>query len=196
MPIRPYQPTDLPSLYQICLLTGNSGEDATGLYDHPDLLGAFFAAPYAVLEPDLAFVLEDAEGLAGYIIGTRDSHVFADRLEREWLPTQRLKFSKPSLSDSPHTAWVKGLIHTGYTPYAAALEYPAHLHVDLLPRAQGHGQGKILMHTFLERLREFKVPGVHLGVGIRNARAIAFYEKLGFQRLETHEFALVYGLKL
>ena len=56
--IRPYHPEDLDGLYDICLKTGDTGEDATGLYDDPKLLGHLYAAPYAVLEPDLTFVLE------------------------------------------------------------------------------------------------------------------------------------------
>jgi hypothetical protein len=55
--IRPYHPSDLPALYRICLLTGDSGADASQLYRDPELLGHFYAAPYAVLEPDLCFVL-------------------------------------------------------------------------------------------------------------------------------------------
>jgi ribosomal protein S18 acetylase RimI-like enzyme len=35
-----------------------------------------------------------------------------------------------------------------------------------------------------------------LGVGKSNPGAIQFYERLGFERLEPNEFALVMGLKL
>ena len=65
--IRPYHPEDLDALYDICLKTGDTGEDATHLYDDPKLLGHLYAAPYAVLEPDLTFVLEDGAGVCGYI---------------------------------------------------------------------------------------------------------------------------------
>src|SRR5262252_5524255 len=55
--IRLCQPGDQDALNQICLRTGDSGADASHLYRHPELLGQLFAAPYAVLEPDLCFVL-------------------------------------------------------------------------------------------------------------------------------------------
>ena len=53
--IRPYAP---PDLYRICLLTGDSGADASSLYQDPD----FYAAPYAVHEPELTF-LTDRQGV-------------------------------------------------------------------------------------------------------------------------------------
>ena len=53
--IRPYHPSDLCALYRVCLLTGDSGQDASQLYRDPELLGHIYVAPYAVFEPDLCF---------------------------------------------------------------------------------------------------------------------------------------------
>ena len=50
--VRPYHPSDLYSLYQICLKTADSGQDGSHLYRDPELIGAIFAAPYAVAEPE------------------------------------------------------------------------------------------------------------------------------------------------
>ncbi len=58
--------------------------------------------------------------------------------------------------------------------------YPAHLHIDLLPQAQGRGLGRELLRTFGEELIVREVPGVHLGVGEANVGAAAFYRRLGF----------------
>jgi hypothetical protein len=57
--LRRYRPEDLDALYDICLKTGDTGEDATGLYRDPEVLGHLYAGPYATLEPELAFVIED-----------------------------------------------------------------------------------------------------------------------------------------
>jgi ribosomal protein S18 acetylase RimI-like enzyme len=40
------------------------------------------------------------------------------------------------------------------------------------------------------------VPGVHLGVGRRNTRAVAFYERVGFQQLSGSEHGIIYGMRL
>ncbi|WP_337868644.1 GNAT family N-acetyltransferase [Meiothermus sp.] len=194
--IRPYQPADLPELYRICLLTGDSGADASGLYRDPELLGHFYAAPYAIREPDLTFVLTDVQGVCGYVLGCRDSYDFAAWMENEWLPPLRQKYPLPPEGDTSRDAAMIRLIHKGYIPSRWARAYPAHLHIDLLPRAQGQGLGRKLMNTFLERLCEFKVRGVHLGVGRRNVGAVAFYRRVGFELLEEFPWGFEYGLKL
>jgi GNAT superfamily N-acetyltransferase len=65
-------------------------------------------------------------------------------------------------------------------PYA---DYPSHLHIDLLPRAQGHGQGRRMMEMVMEKLRHRGAPGAHLGVSVANTRAFGFYQRLGFKEL-------------
>ncbi|NJK44995.1 MAG: GNAT family N-acetyltransferase [Pleurocapsa sp. SU_196_0] len=53
-----------------------------------------------------------------------------------------------------------------------------------------------MMERFLERLRELRVPGVYLGVGARNTRAIAFYERMGFEKLLEEKTWSAYGMRL
>ena len=76
--IRPYHPSDLCSLIRVCLLTGDSGADASGQFRDPELIGLFYAAPYAVMEPDLCFVLTHNGQPSGYILGTRDTPNFTN----------------------------------------------------------------------------------------------------------------------
>jgi ribosomal protein S18 acetylase RimI-like enzyme len=193
--IRPYHPSDLTMLYRICLETGDSGADATTLYDDPDLLGHVYAAPYAILEPDLCFVLTKDGAPVGYVLGTRDSAVFRTRCELEWFPPLRERYPVPDETDRSRDAAMIRLVHKGHSAAQEFPDYPAHLHIDLLPIAQGSGQGRAMMERFLERLREIGVPGVHLGVGKRNARAIGFYERMGFQKLLEAETWAAYGMR-
>ncbi len=65
-------------------------------------------------------------------------------------------------------------------------EYPAHLHIDLVPAAQGHGWGRRLIDTLREALAADGVPGVHLGYAVSNTDAAAFYRRLGFRELPGH----------
>lgn len=67
--IRGVRADDLDALYHISLKTGDAGQDATALYEDPKLVGHIYSAPYAVLAPEAAFVVEDAQGAAGYIVG-------------------------------------------------------------------------------------------------------------------------------
>lgn len=193
--IRPYHPSDLPQLYRICLRTGDSGANASLLYDDPDLLGHIYAAPYAVLEPDLCFVLTQGGAPCGYILGTADSLGFQRKTETQWFPVLRERYALPLPENSRDAAMIR-LIHEGYRYPDNLTGYPAHLHIDLLPEAQGQGWGGKLMRTFLEALRAEGISGVHLGVSKRNARAISFYERVGFTRLFDAGSWLAYGKTL
>jgi ribosomal protein S18 acetylase RimI-like enzyme len=192
--IEPYRPEFLPDLYSICVLTGDSGLDSTHLYTDPNMQGDFFAAPYAILEPELTFVLTDETGACGYVLGTRDSKAFETFMNTVWLPPLRSKYTMTP-SSLPSETWLLKLIQEGYIVPENSELYPAHLHIDLLPRAQGHGMGRKIMTVFLERLRELGVSGVHLGVGKKNLNAVAFYEHLGFEKLEEHVFSFLYGMR-
>ncbi|MCK5739945.1 GNAT family N-acetyltransferase [bacterium] len=194
--IRPYHPSDLSMLYRICLKTGNSGGDASDLYTDPDLVGQFFAAPYAVLEPDLCFVVVHDGKPCGYIVGTRDSARFYQRCEAEWFPLLRLRYPLPPAADVSRDARIIRLIHQGQRVNPDCTRYPAHLHIDLLPEAQGQGMGRRLIQTFTDKLRQLGVPAVHLGVGKSNTGAVKFYERVGFHRIKELEKAIIFGMHL
>jgi ribosomal protein S18 acetylase RimI-like enzyme len=118
-------------------------------------------------------------------------------MEQEWLPKLRIQYPIPNPEDTTRDAAMIRTIHKGYQASPnLMLEYPAHLHIDLLPRAQKKGQGKHLMHKLFAALKEKSVPGVHLGVGSRNENGMAFYEHIGFTLLETQTWGRVYGIKL
>jgi ribosomal protein S18 acetylase RimI-like enzyme len=194
--IRPYHPSDLVSLYQICLSTGKSGQNASDLYKDPQLLGQFYAAPYAVLEPELCFILTLSGKPAGYILGTKDSLRFEKKCEEEWFPVLREKYPVPAQDDDSLDARIIRLIHTGHKAKPELVSYPAHLHIDLLPEAQGKGQGKAMMNTFINKLIELEIPAVHLEVGKANPGAIQFYQRIGFHQIKEYEFSIAYGMKL
>lgn len=187
----------MPALYQICLETGDSGADATLLYSNPKLLGEFYAAPYAKSEPELTFIVEDELGVCGYILATADSERFAKYMELEWLPPLRQQYPITESTDLSRDAAMIRILHQGYqADPSLQAEYPAHLHIDLLARAQKKGQGKQLMQTLFAALRAQGVSGVHLGVGAKNQNGIAFYQHIGFTLLETKPWGLVFGMKL
>jgi ribosomal protein S18 acetylase RimI-like enzyme len=194
--ILPYHASDLPALYRICLQTGNFGQDASHLYKDPDLLGHYYVAPYAVSEPDLCFVLAQGSLRCGYILGTRDTEAFHKWCEENWLPHLRKRYSLPDSEDDGPDAHMVRLIHHQQATRKVVTEYPAHLHIDLLPTAQGNGWGQKMMHVFLKRLRELEVRGVHLGVSKKNPRAIRFYEKVGFTALAEFPGGFTYGMRL
>jgi ribosomal protein S18 acetylase RimI-like enzyme len=196
--IRPYRPADIEALYEVCLLTGDRGQDATARYHDARLPGHCFAAPYGLFEPSLAFVAEDTAGVAGYILGALDSHAFENRLESNWWPRLRARYPEPPHGLPAHQ-WTPDqqlahfIHHPDRSPEVLAARYPSHLHIDLLPRLQARGYGRQLMQTLTTALRDQGSSGVHLHVTPGNQHAVSFYRHIGFTELPatgTHLFVM------
>ena len=185
--LRLARPDDQAACYRVCLETGDHGADGTPFYtDDPDALGRIFVGPYLAFAPELSFVLEDDQGVCGYVLATTNSRRFFERYEREWRPDLVAHFPKP-VGDA--ASWTRAQqVHWEYhhpdyhcpEPYE---QYPAHAHIDLMPRAQGLGYGGPMMRQIVAELHRRGVPGVHLGVSGRNQRALRFYARLGFEEL-------------
>jgi len=179
--VRRATPADLPAIYEICLRTADSGVDATALYADPQLPGTIWAAPYAVLEPAFAFVLGDGGRPAlGYVLAVPDTAAFDRRLEAEWWPEARRRFGGLVPRNETEAVALERILNPESRVDELLEQYPAHLHINLLPEAQGGGWGRRLIEAELDALRQAGVRGVHLGVSPTNERAKGFYGRLGF----------------
>ncbi|WP_216586782.1 GNAT family N-acetyltransferase [Streptomyces brasiliscabiei] len=183
--VRPYRPEDHDALHEICVRTAHNGGDSRPHHRDPDVFPAAFAGPYAHLEPELTFVLDDGRGQAvGYILGTADTVAFVAEYRAKWLPLVEDRFPAPT---GPAVGPDEGIVQLLHHPERMILPelapYPAHLHIDLLPDWQGRGHGRALMHTFLRALRDAGVPSVHLSMLTGNTPARAFYDRLGFHEI-------------
>ena len=194
MRIRPYEPGDLDALYEICLRTGASGDDASDLVSDTRLFGDLYAAPYGVLEPEHALVLDDGDGRAvGYVLGALDTLAFEARCEEAWWPELRARHPERPGGTTLDDLLVSLIHHRHVAPASVLERYPSHLHIDLLPVAQGKGWGRRLMQALFGLLRDDGSSGVHWGVSPLNQRALAFYRHLGTYELPgkdgVHTFA-------
>jgi len=195
--IRGVAPDDLDALYEICLRTGAAGDDATGLVRDGRLFGELFAAPYALLEPEHAFVLDDGSGRAvGYVLGALDTVAFEARCEERWWPALRERHPERPDGTSLDDLLVHLLHHRSLPDPEVLHDHPSHLHIDLLPPAQGAGWGRRLLEVLFAALRADGSPGVHWGVSTRNERALAFYRHLGFVELRSDAVTVTFGARL
>jgi ribosomal protein S18 acetylase RimI-like enzyme len=195
--LRAYEPRDLDQLYEICLRTGDAGEDATDLVGDPRLFGALYAAPYGTLEPEHALVIDDGHGRAvGYVLGAVDTRAFEARCEAEWWPALRERHPIGSGANDLDELLI-GMLHERHHEDDALLDrYPSHLHIDLLPEIQGQGWGRRSMEAMEDLLARAGSPGVHLGTSVRNQRAIAFYRHLGWEEVGSNGFSVDFARRL
>ena len=141
----------------------------------------------------------DDRGPAGYLLGAADTAAFEAACERVWWPPRRERYPEPPTTGdlSPDQELHRWIHHPPRTADEVLAEYPAHLHIDLHPRAQGQGLGGRMMDTLFDALGARHVAGVHLGVAAANHRAIGFYTHLGFDPIGPDgSGGLLYGRRL
>ena len=186
--IRPYRETDHAAVYDVCVRTADAGGDARGKYHTDDLMPDLFAGPYVFLEPEFAFVLDDGNRAVGYVIGTPDTAAFARAYRARWIPRLAGRYPvPPDPPDQPGGGDARpapppgaaGLARPGGVPGA-----PAHRPAAAVP---GAGHGRALMETFYAAAARAGAAGVHVTVTTANTRALGFYDRLGFRRLEITE---------
>ena len=197
--IRPYRASDLDTIYDICLATGDAGADASHLYRDAKLIGHVYAGPYGVHAPGTAFVAQDESGVGGYMLGTAGTRAFEDTLEAAWWPSLRTCYPDPADPRTPDERMQRLIHHPVRMPRRIADAYPAHLHIDLLPRLQGQGLGRRMIAHWLASVAQLGARGAHLSVGMRNERAVRFYRACGFHEVERYVApfdVIVFGITL
>ena len=118
-----------------------------------------------LLDPDFAFVLDDGHQAVGYVVGTPDTAAFAREYRERWIPRLAGRYPVPPV---PPVTPDERMIALHYWPerllWPGLPEYPAHLHIDLLPDFQAAGHGRRLMAAFCDAVARAGAAGVHVTV--------------------------------
>ena len=184
MTIRPYESKDKEAVHFVHL---NSDGPCKSTKRGINFGFAVYCDYYIEKEPDNCFVAVDENDRAiGYIISAENF----DRFYPVFLSEYRTRIAKWEYKRR------KSALKSVESQNKYKEDYPAHLHIDILPEYHHQGLGTKLMDTLCEHLREKNVKGVMFTVWHKNYNAIKFYEKYGFELIETKETTLVYGLKL
>lgn len=182
--IRKALKSDLKDVEYICRMT------AGPLSRENELVGKIIAKIYSTYyieeECGNCFVLASGEKAVGYILSSLDAGVFKKVYRKKYVP-QIFSLSKKD----GVLAWLLPIPYMFFKK-----NYPAHMHIDILPGFQGSGNGTKLVETLLSELKSRGIRGVCLCVGSDNARAIAFYKKRGFKILLKTPGGIYMGQKL
>jgi ribosomal protein S18 acetylase RimI-like enzyme len=193
--VRNYQPADRQEVLNVLIKTGYMGEDASSRFDDIYLFGLLFCLYYVDYEPDNCFVAVDSttNQVVGYILSTLDSIEQKKIFTRKIVPKiffrlffytiwryrksyQVLMYMRKMDRSEPEIPNLEQML----------TEFPAHLHIDILPDYHRQGIGTKLIAKLESHLRNHKCPGVHLGTSEQNTKAIPFYEAMGFTRYYTY----------
>jgi GNAT superfamily N-acetyltransferase len=184
--IRGFHHADIPHLMEICLKTGNDGEDGSDLYSDPYFIGQLYVLPYVMYNPEMCLIVHHGELPVGYILGTADTESLYAWMENRYFPTLRRRYPSTMKCTSAIEEFFISRLHSDRSLVEVDPRFPAHVHINLLPVAQGLGLGSKLIKGFLDKLADQGCPGVYVHTGSQNKAAITFYQKKGFQIVDEN----------
>ena len=179
--VRPYQESDHDQVQGICLALADNPAFQSDMMKQ--LLLNAFCNYYIEQEPENCFVGVDGEKVVGYIVCTENTKAWAEEFPGLYVP---------DWEENPMRMFYEG---TMASPIKYADQYPAHLHIDLLPQYQRQGLGSRLMDALIAHLKRKGVSGVMFGVANDNENAKKFYQSYGFEVIEVAEAETVMGMK-
>lgn len=180
--IRNYNQKDSEYLKRICIKT--AAEIFQGKKITEQALVDVYCRYYIEQEAENCFVVVDETDEAkGYILCAKNYSIYKKVFKEKYLKIK-----------NPVTYIMGNFALNSIKDFVK--EYPAHLHIDLLPECQGKGYGRRLMELLIEHLQEEGVRGLMLHVSMKNEGARAFYKKCGFQVLYTEKNDVLMGIKL
>ena len=178
--VRKFEAKDVDGVKAICLALADEEWKNNPLF--AGALQDVFCRYYIEKEPENCFVaVDETDQIKGYVLGAKDFETYASDFVEDIVKK----------SQNPVTQAMGPSSMEAIAPFSK--DYPAHLHIDLLPECQGQGVGRMLLDTLAKHFRKQGIPGLLLDVAKDNTGAIAFYEKCGFSQLHAGEQEIVMG---
>jgi ribosomal protein S18 acetylase RimI-like enzyme len=173
-----------------------------------EIWGEIFVLPYVDHHPEYAWVVEDTkpegdgEKVVGYVVGTPDTTAYGKWYHGQYWPSRKARFGDGTAPGIPER-------ERDLLKYASSIgdpedsdqpgylgEYPAHLHINLLPQAQGQRLGPRMIQTLLAKMAENGIKGLHLGAAADNDKACGFYKRIGMSEIPSKPGSRVFVKKL
>ncbi|WP_306214614.1 GNAT family N-acetyltransferase [Actinoplanes sp. RD1] len=161
------------------------GSPTESLWGHEESEAAVYLVPYMDLEPESLFLAFADGEMVGYLAGCLDSTTFPAESERmrRAMTGHRLFLRRRPLAFFLRAARDGMPVMIRRQPTAGEFvdpRWPAHLHINVAPRARGTGAAAELMNRWLQRVAESGASGCHLQTLVENTRAVRFFASMGF----------------
>jgi GNAT superfamily N-acetyltransferase len=185
--VRPYEPRDRGAVREICRATAYGGSERARPID-PLLLTDLMTRYYTDFTPEAVWVAERKGRVVGYLAGCFDEAALRRAMIRRIVPQAVAAALARGLLFRP-ALWRLVAVLPRFAATARRSgsvdlsEYPAHLHVNLLPEGRGRGLGERLVAQLCAAAAGRGLPGVHATVLEDNRGARRFFERLGFEPL-------------
>ena len=188
--IRPFQGADRSGVRRIACDTADAGEPMENFFSDRELLADLLTRYYTDFDSRSTFVAVEGAAVAGYLTGCLDTRRFHRRMALKIFPLALAKAVARGVLFRSDT-W--RLIQAGLATWRAGAShrriyferYPAHLHINIDEAYRGQKIGHRLIEKFLDQAKAAGVPGIHLATRGDNTSGRAFFERVGFQLMDT-----------
>lgn len=139
-------------------------------------------------------MLDDGTGrVVGYCIGTADTTTFAYRwrdvftpvVDPVLVPCPEVQTNDPLMEREDVKSFRSAVYNANCSMLRAwpqiVQQYPAHMHIEILPEYRRRGYGTMLTNAFLQAVKSRGADGVHLDTVVHNVNGRLFCTKIGFQ---------------
>lgn len=196
--IRQIEEQDEKQIIDICYETG--GENLKKIFPNPYLFGLLFCLYYVWYEKNNCFVAVDNKTgrVVGYIISSLDTTEQRKKFKFHMSKQLYENFRKLKKRSMKSRIFLHFIINRPTTNNQKRIlkEYPAHLHIDIVPEFQRKGIGKKLIEHLEKYLKRMNIQGYHLEVDPKNIVGVSFYKKLRLELLNSNRFTLTFGKKM
>lgn len=188
--VRPYCQQDKAAVYEVCRRTCDDGADGTEIFpENPDLIGDKLIGSFLQGNHEYCFVVEDSEGVCGYVLASLDAREHHNKMDSEYTPSMCVKYPKPEATEglSPSEEMICGFYgQKSVLPDSLYSAYPSILRMDMLPNRVPAVDADASRRALACAVAALKVNGSHgifAEVHVGDVSTAEAYAKLGFFRL-------------
>lgn len=188
--VRHYTPVDRPSVRLIFGQDEFARPDLAKRYPRMTDFLADGMAPFYDEEPESCLVAVSGDQVIGALLGSLHLPTTDPRLKRNY----RRMFLRCLMGAYGWPGWLAADLRTEWAgrtlrpPPIDLDQYPAHLHIGVLPEWWRQGVGSALMQAYADLLRQRGMAGYHLYASSFHPLGVAFYHRFGLETLGQFEW--------